>query len=202
MSLFRFDAVFRKGKIKYIAGIDEAGRGPLAGPLTAAAVILPVEWFLENLAESKRLSARRREKYFSFIIREALSYAVVSVCPRTIDRLNIFRATYMAMKRAVHCLSIVPDMLLIDGPHRLDIPLRQASVVHGDRQSAAIASASILAKVHRDRLMMKLDKKYPQYGFARHKGYPTKDHLKNLRLYGPSPVHRKSFSPVKNWKTL
>lgn len=178
-----------------IAGIDEAGRGPLAGPVVAAAVILPENLFLDGLQDSKRLTASDRERLAGEIKACCISWGIGVASPAEIDSINILQATKLAMKRAVAALSVVPDHLLIDAV-QLGSKIPETPVIKGDARSASIAAASVVAKVTRDYIMLKLDKKYPQYGFARHKGYPTRDHYTALQKYGPSPVHRLTFRGV------
>lgn len=178
-----------------IAGVDEVGRGPLAGPVVAAAVILPEKILLPGLNDSKKVSPDRRKTLFLEIISRS-SVGIGTVPEKIIDEINILQATRLAMKQAVLALSRTPTLVLIDGPIRLALPLPQVSIVRGDAQSAAIAAASIVAKVHRDSFMENLDTRRPGYGFAQHKGYPTPDHLEALRLKGPSEFHRMSFRPV------
>ncbi|MEL1134064.1 ribonuclease HII [Desulfitobacterium sp. THU1] len=181
----------------HIAGMDEAGRGPLAGPVVAAACILPAKFNLPGLNDSKKLSESKRERLFQEIKEQALGYAVGSAESAEIDALNILQATKLAMKRAVENLKIRPHFLLIDA---LEIPLKipQKGIIDGDALSASIAAASILAKVSRDHLMDELDTLYPVYGFRKNKGYGTREHLAALRRYGVCPIHRRTFAPVKN----
>ena len=184
---------------RLIAGVDEAGRGPLAGPLLAASVILPApagRLRLEGLADSKALSPRKRLQLFSAICEVAVALGVGIVEPETIDRINVLRATWLAMERAVLQLSPSPEFVLIDGNSGPRLPFRHHLLTRGDSRSASIAAASIVAKVVRDRLMEDLDSAYPGYGFARNKGYGTSEHRARLRELGPSPAHRRSFSPV------
>ncbi len=179
---------------RVICGVDEAGRGPLAGPVYAAAVVLREGQLIEGANDSKKLSEKKREQLFEIILKEAADTCVASVDVETIDRVNILQATYIAMTQAVAGLKIRPDCCLIDGnrrPPQLEIPSR--TIVKGDGASMSIACASILAKVSRDRFMLELDRLYPEYGFARHKGYGTALHIEMLRKYGASPVHRRSF---------
>jgi len=180
-----------------IAGVDEAGRGPLAGPVIAAAVILPKGFQHEILDDSKKLTERKRETIFLELTTDATvlwSFAIVEA--EEIDRLNILRATHEAMRRAIGGLSPVPDHALIDGLPVHPFPIAQTALVGGDGLSLSIAAASVIAKVVRDRVMSKMDDLYPDYGFAQHKGYGTALHLDRLHRYGPCPIHRKSFSPV------
>jgi len=185
-----------------IAGVDEAGRGPLAGPVAAAAVIIPYQEQFERLNDSKLLNPRTRERLFDAIMSRASAVGVGIVPPETIDRINIYQATRLAMKNAVGQLSPPPDFLLIDGPISLDLHVGQRPIVKGDRLSVSIAAASIVAKVTRDRLMKELHEQYPQYGFDEHKGYPTKAHKDAICRYGPSPVHRRCFRGVKEFLPL
>ena len=177
-----------------VAGVDEAGRGPLAGPVCAAAVILPENCEIEGLNDSKKLSEKKREALYDVIIEKALSYDIQLVDNKVIDEINILNATMLAMTNAVNSLSVKPNYVIIDGnkvPKQLEIPADY--VVNGDAKSMSIAAASILAKVTRDRLMLELDKKYPEYEFARHKGYGTKLHQEKLLECGPCEIHRKTF---------
>lgn len=176
-----------------VAGTDEAGRGPLAGPVFAAAVILPEGLEIEGLNDSKKLSEKKRAKLFDVIKNEALSYGIASASVEEIDGLNILNASQLAMRRAVAMLSPVPDVVLIDGNISRGFPMTTETIVKGDSLSMSIAAASVLAKEARDRLLIELDKEYPEYKLALHKGYPTKLHMELVRKYGPSPIHRKSF---------
>jgi Ribonuclease HII len=180
-----------------VAGLDEAGRGPLAGPVMAAAVILPAGFTLDGLTDSKKVPAVRREKFFAFLTshpRVVWSSGLATV--EEIGRLNILRATHLAMARALSALPVPPDHALVDGLPVRGLPVPHTALVGGDALSLSIAAASIIAKVTRDRLMAALDAEYPEYGFARHKGYAVPQHLKALRHHGPCPVHRRSFAPV------
>ncbi|HEY2346473.1 MAG TPA: ribonuclease HII [Xanthomonadaceae bacterium] len=182
---------------RIIAGVDEAGRGPLAGPVVVAAVILDPKRRIRGLGDSKALSATRREELEAAILAKALAHAVVTIDAATIDRLNIFQATMEGMRRALAALHVVPELALVDGnrlPAHLCCPAE--AIVAGDARVKAIGAASILAKVHRDRLMCAFDAEHPGYGFAVHKGYPTPEHLAALRERGPCPIHRRSFAPV------
>jgi ribonuclease HII len=193
----RFEAEAEALGAGRIAGIDEAGRGPLAGPVVAAAVILCSSDPIPGLNDSKLLSEASRERLFTSIHEQADAVAVGVVSPELIDKINILQATRLAMTQAVNGLHPPPDYLLIDGPISLDLDIPQEGIVKGDRQSLSIAAASIVAKVTRDRIMMDLHLKYPVYGFDRHKGYGTKVHREALMRYGPSPVHRMCFKGVK-----
>jgi len=181
----------------WIAGVDEAGRGPLAGPVLAAAVILHPERPIAGLDDSKRLSARRREALFDHILIHAHAWAIGRAEVAEIDHMNILQATLLAMARAVQALPVVPDAVWIDGNQAPVLSMPTRTIIGGDRDAGAISAASILAKVSRDREMTQLAARYPEYGFARHQGYPTAAHLAALRQHGPSPVHRRSFAPVR-----
>ena len=176
-----------------VCGVDEAGAGPLAGPVYAAAVILPRGLTLPYLNDSKKVTPRRREILFDQIREQAIAYAIAWADEKEIDAINILNARMLAMDRAIKMLNPAADFALIDGNRNQGIELQNGMVVHGDARSASIAAASILAKVSRDRFMVELAEQYPQYAFEKHKGYPTKLHYQLLRQYGPSPVHRKTF---------
>lgn len=184
--------LFAKG-ISCVCGVDEAGRGPLAGPVYAAAVILPRGLMLEGLNDSKKLSEKKREQLFAQITEKALAYGIASADEKEIDSLNILNATFLAMNRALEKLSLLFDLALIDGNRSSGIKYPSLCIVGGDGKSASVAAASILAKVSRDRYMRKLAQLYPQYAFEKHKGYGTKLHYEKLREFGPSPVHRQTF---------
>ena len=177
----------------YICGIDEVGRGPLAGPVVAAAVILPKDSYYQYLNDSKKVTEKRRNKLYDEITAEAVSYGIGLVSPDIIDDINILQATYVAMKKAIDALSIRPQMILVDAVHIPDIGIPQVGIVKGDAKSISIAAASIVAKVYRDRLMTEYDALYPEYKFAQNKGYGTKEHMQALHEIGMSPIHRKSF---------
>lgn len=176
-----------------VCGVDEAGRGPLMGPVCAAAVILPPHLDIEGLNDSKKLTEKKREALYSVITEKAVAYSVAYASVEEIDEMNILNAAMLAMKRAIEGLSVKADFALIDGNCQRNIPVPCRTVVGGDAKSPSVAAASVLAKVSRDRLCYELDKQYPQYGFAKHKGYGTKEHMKALYEYGPSPCHRKTF---------
>ena len=176
-----------------VCGVDEAGRGPLAGPVYAAAVILPEGCEIEGLNDSKKISEKKREKLFDVIIEKAVSYSIASVDEKTIDEINILQATYLAMRKAVEGLDVPADYALIDGNRMPALSIDGETIIKGDANSPSIAAASILAKVSRDRYMLELDKKMPQYQFAKHKGYGTKLHYEMLTEYGVSDSHRISF---------
>ena len=178
---------------KIICGVDEAGRGPLAGPVCAAAVILPMGLEIPGLTDSKKLTDQKRRELFPIIKEQAIAYGIGLASHEEIDEINILQATYLAMERALEQLSVRPDIALIDGNRAKDFGLPVRTVVKGDSLSANIAAASILAKVTRDDLMLRLAEQYPEYGFEVHKGYGTKAHYEALRAYGASPIHRRTF---------
>ena len=192
--LWNFEHAAMEEGFSLICGVDEAGRGPLAGPVCAAAVILPPDLELEGLNDSKKLSEKRREALYPLICEQALAYGIAFASEQEIDELNILQATFLAMRRAVGQLGQKPDLALVDGnrePDFGDIPVR--TIIKGDSRSANIAAASILAKVTRDRFMLEQDAAYPQYGCAVHKGYGTQTHYAALHEFGPCPLHRRSF---------
>lgn len=178
---------------RVICGVDEAGRGPLCGPVVAAACILPENCLIEGLNDSKKLTPRKRDQLFDKIRETAIAYCVAEASVEEIDRLNILEADLLAMRRAIDGLSQKPEIALIDGNIARDFQIPAKAVIHGDALSPSIAAASILAKVTRDRLCEDLDRQYPQYGIAKHKGYGTKEHMDALRKFGPSPIHRRQF---------
>lgn len=182
---------------EYICGIDEVGRGPFAGPVMAGAVILPKDCEILYLNDSKKLSAKRREELYEEIREKAVSWAVARVEPERIDEINILQATYEAMREAVSRLDPSPDLLLNDAVTIPGLDMKQVPIIKGDAQSASIAAASIVAKVTRDHMMEEYDSIYPEYGFAKNKGYGSEEHRKALKEYGPTPIHRKSF--IGNW---
>ena len=195
MTLHEFDIEKIKEKnIKVLAGVDEAGRGPLAGPVCAAAVILPDDFYMDEINDSKKLAEKKREKLYDVIIENAVSYSIAFADVEYIEKNNILQATFYAMKQAVEGLSVTPDYVLIDGNRTQGIELPTECVVSGDAKSQSIAAASILAKVTRDRYCMEvLDKNYPEYCFSKHKGYGTKLHTEKLLEFGPCPEHRLTF---------
>jgi ribonuclease HII len=186
------NSYFEKG-IKLICGVDEAGRGPLAGPVCAAAVILPPNLEIPGLNDSKKLSDKKRRELFPIIKEQALAYGIGFADHREIDEINILQATFLAMERALAQLSIKPELALIDGNRQKDFGIPVTTVVQGDSLSASIAAASVLAKVTRDDVMLSMDQEYPQYSFAVHKGYGTKAHYAAITEFGPSPIHRMTF---------
>ena len=183
-------------RCEFIAGVDEAGRGPLAGPVVAAAVILDIE-VPKGLGDSKQKTARQRSQLYTAVLSQALAVGVGVAHVVEIERLNILQATMTAMRRAVENLSIRPDQILVDGKHCPDVNCAATAIVGGDARVSSISAASIVAKVTRDRMMVELDALYPEYGFARHKGYPTAAHLKALERCGVSAIHRRTFAPVR-----
>ena len=190
---YTYEDAARAEGYKIICGVDEAGRGPLMGPVCAAAVILPPHIEIEGVNDSKKLTEKKREALFSVITEKAVAYSVAYASVEEIDELNILNAAMLAMKRAIEGLKVKADFALIDGNCSRNIPVPCKTVVGGDAKSPSIAAASILAKVSRDRLCYELDKQYPQYGFAKHKGYGTKEHMEALKKYGPCPCHRRTF---------
>ena len=182
---------------RFVAGVDEVGRGPLAGPVVAAAVILDPDSPIEGLADSKKLTEKRREALDPIIREQALCWALGRAEPEEIDRINILQASLLAMQRAVAGLATQPDLALVDGNKAPQLPCQIRTIVGGDASEPAISAASIIAKVARDREMVELDDRYPGYGLARHKGYPTKQHMEALQKLGVSEIHRRSFGPVQ-----
>lgn len=197
-ALYKYEYKFQKQGIEYIAGVDEAGRGPLAGPVFVAAVILPIGLYIPKINDSKKISAKVRESIYELLLKEAIAIERSIVDEKTIDRINIYQATINGMYNAILSLKTKPQQVLIDAVplERLDIP--SLSLIKGDAISASIAAASIVAKVERDHMMDEYDKMYPEYGFAQHKGYGTAQHVAALKKYGPCPIHRRSFEPVKS----
>jgi ribonuclease HII len=193
---WKHERAARKQGATYIAGLDEVGRGPLFGPVVAAAVILVKGCRLDGLTDSKKLSEKKREEFEIQIRANAIAWAVAVVDAETIDRINIRQASLLAMRIAVEQLAFSPDYLLIDGCDTIDWHCPQQSIIQGDSISLSIAAASVIAKVHRDRMLVELDTQFPGYGLASHKGYGCPQHLDALARLGPTPLHRKSFSPV------
>ncbi|PLS06534.1 ribonuclease HII [Neobacillus cucumis] len=194
----QYERKIRAQGFSFIAGVDEVGRGPLAGPVVAAAVILPEDFFLAGIDDSKKLTEKKREEFASFIKKEAMAYSVAMIPAEEIDEMNIYEATKKAMKAAVVSLEPKPDFLLIDAM-KLETPYPTESIIKGDAKSISIAAASIVAKVARDELMKELSESYPVYGFQQNMGYGTKEHLQAIKQYGITPYHRKSFAPVKDY---
>ncbi len=199
--MHRYEKKARRKGFRLIVGIDEAGRGPLAGPVVAASVLIGKRLFRERIDDSKLLSPLKRQKAFFEILRHCL-VSVGIVDNADIDEINILNATKRAMEQAVSGMGIKPDCLLIDGNIKLNLPFHQEGIVKGDSKSVSIAAASIIAKVVRDSLMLKFDVVYPQYGFRYHKGYGTKKHVSALKLFGPCPIHRRTFEPVRKSEVL
>ncbi len=197
-SLQDLEGFLRKKGYSFIAGVDEAGRGALAGPVCAAAVILKENFPFEKLKDSKLLTPEKREELFSLIIKEALSYSIVMIDSNEINQIGIFKATFKAMKQAVESLRVSPEIVLVDGPFIIpDFSGVQKAVVKGDSLCPSISAASILAKVARDRFMKELEKRYPHYSFSRHKGYATKLHREEIKKFGLSPIHRSYYPSVR-----
>ncbi len=196
MDIYRHDESFRKSGFQHVAGIDEAGRGPLAGPVVAASVVLPPMKRLDGLRDSKKVPEKERESLFWELLFCSLDIGVGIVDAETIDRINILQATKLAMEIAVGDLTSTPDLLLIDALRLPRVNIEQVSLIKGESKSASISAASIIAKVVRDGIMRDYDRVYPEYGFARHKGYSTKEHMEKIVLHGPCPIHRKSFEKV------
>ncbi len=182
-----------------VAGIDEAGRGPLAGAVYAAAVVFEPGVVIDGINDSKKLTEKKREYLFDVICEKALYYSIVSVDEKTIDKINILESTYLAFSKSIENLPVLPHIALIDGNRAKNIPVDFETVIKGDSLSQSIAAASILAKVSRDRYIVKMDELYPQYGFKKHKGYGTKDHLDAIKQFGPCPIHRLTFKGVKEY---
>ena len=197
-ALYTYEYAARDEGAKTVAGVDEAGRGPLAGPVVVAAVILPFGLFLPGLNDSKKVAPKKRELLYDEILEKAAAVRVSIVDAKTIDRVNIYQATMNGMYESILNLDPKPDKVLIDAVELAKLPMPSLSIIKGDAKSASIAAASIIAKVTRDRMMLKYDAEYPQYGFAQHKGYGTAQHIEALEQYGPCPIHRKSFEPVRS----
>lgn len=193
LDLYEIETALHQKGIGAVCGIDEAGRGPLCGPVAAAAVILPEGLVIEGLNDSKKLSEKKREQLYGIITEKAVCWAVGLASPAEIDELNILKATFLAMRRAIEGLTTVPDYVLVDGNRDPKLGLPTSTIVKGDAKAACIAAASVLAKVTRDRLLDKMDAQYPEYGFAKHKGYPTKAHYAAIAKHGITPEHRRSF---------
>lgn len=198
-NMFEYENSLRKEGHRLIAGVDEAGRGPLAGAVYAAAVIFDEGVYIEGVNDSKKLSEKKREALFDEIISKARCYSIFSADEKIIDEINILNATYRAFEGAINGLSEKPDFVLIDGNRCGNIEIPHKTVVKGDSLSFSIAAASILAKVSRDRYIIEADKLYPEYGFAKHKGYGTKEHREAIQKYGPCPIHRKTFGGVREY---
>ena len=191
--MWEFEHKYAAEGYRYICGVDEAGRGPLAGPVCAAAVILPMDIDIPGLNDSKKLTDKKRRELFPIICEKAIAYGIAFADHKEIDEINILQATYLAMERAISMLSVKPDLALVDGNRSKDFGVPVKTVIHGDSLSASIAAASVLAKVTRDLYMEEMAAKYPEYGFEVHKAYGTKAHYEALRTYGPSEIHRMTF---------
>lgn len=183
--------------LNYICGVDEVGRGPLVGPVVASAVILPKNYFIEGLTDSKKLSKKKRDYFYEVIKQEALAIGIGIVDNKKIDEINILEASRLAMKKAINSLSIKPDIILTDAM-RLDMGIPEEDIIKGDLKSITISAASVIAKVTRDKMMEKLHEKYPMYNFIKNNGYPTKEHIEAIKKYGIIKEHRKSFRPIKD----
>jgi len=196
--LYNYERQFWAKGCEFVAGVDEAGRGPLAGPVSVAAVILPHDLYLPKINDSKKLSAKVRDELYDEIMDKALAVKTALVDAKTIDRVNIYQATINGMYESIFGLAQEPQAVLIDAVKLDNLPMVSESIIKGDAKSASIAAASIIAKVNRDRLMDEYDKQYPEYGFAQHKGYGTAQHIEALKKYGPCPIHRLSFEPIRS----
>ncbi len=199
INLYEFEETLQDQGVELIAGVDEVGRGPIAGPVVVAAVVLPLNSRIKGLNDSKKLSEKKREELYKIIMKEALCVKVVFLNEKIVDELNIYQATKKGMIEAINGLEIKPQHVLIDAMQITELEVPNTPIIHGDARSATIAAASIVAKVQRDNFMAKMDFKYPNYGFKRHKGYCTKEHMLNLEKYGPCPIHRKTFYPVTKY---
>lgn len=199
MDLWRYERELYDSGVKYIAGVDEVGRGPLIGPVVAACCVLPADFVLDGLTDSKKLSEKKRDIFYDCIIEHAIAYGIGIITPEEIDEVNIYEATKRAMYQAIKEVEthIPLDHILIDAmPLDLDVP--STSIIKGDMKSISIAAASVIAKVTRDKMMYELDKKYPEYGYAKHKGYPTKKHVEAMNQYGLIEGYRKTYGPVRD----
>lgn len=196
IDLYQYENELYDKGINYIAGVDEVGRGPLIGPVVTACVILPRDFKCDGLTDSKKLSEKKREEYFDYIMEHALSVSVGMMSEKVIDEVNIYEATKLAMYEAINNSKIKPEHVLIDAMKLENLDMPSTSIIKGDAKSISIAAASVIAKVTRDRMMVELDLKYPMYGFKKHKGYPTKQHVEAIEKYGILDNHRKTFKPV------
>jgi ribonuclease HII len=198
VNLFLFDKKYLKKNFNGIAGIDEVGRGTIAGPVTAAAVIFPKNCHINGVNDSKKISAKKRKELSVEIKQKALSFSCISIDNVIIEKINILQASLLAMKKAILSLGLKPDICLIDGINRIeDLSICQDIIIGGDGKSASIAAASILAKTIRDEIMIDYSKLYPHYNFEKHKGYPTEEHIKAIKKFGICPIHRRTFTPIK-----
>ena len=199
LNLYEYEeALYDQGN-QVICGVDEAGRGPLAGPVVVAACILPPFLRIEGINDSKQLTAKKREELFKIIVKNAVAYQIVFVSEADVDLLNIYQATKKGMLEVIRGLEVTPDHVLIDAMPLGELKIPHTSIIHGDARCASVAAASILAKVTRDEFMEKMDVKYPNYGFKKNKGYGTKAHMEALEKYGPCPIHRKTYAPVSKY---
>ena len=198
VDLLKYEKELYEIGITLIGGVDEVGRGPLVGPVVAACVILPVNYELPGLDDSKKISEKKRNQFYDIIMRDAISVGVGIVGPEKIDEINILEASRLAMKIAIENLSVKPEFILSDAMKLTNIDIPYQDIIHGDALSLSIAAGSVIAKVTRDRMMYELDKEYPEYGFAKHKGYPTKAHLENLAKYGVLAIYRFTYKPVSD----
>lgn len=196
INLYMYEKELWNQGINYVAGMDEVGRGPLIGPVVTACVILPKDFELKGLTDSKKLSEKKREEYYDYIMEHALSVGIGMMDEKIIDKVNIYEATKLAMYQAVENSSITPEHILIDAMKLEKLKMPSTSIIKGDAKSISIAAASVIAKVTRDRMMIKLDQKYPMYGFKSHKGYPTKKHIEAIEQYGLIDGYRKTFKPI------
>ena len=198
--LYKYEKKLWDSGLKYVAGVDEVGRGPLIGPVVTACVVLDKDFKLDGLTDSKKLTEKKREQYYEYIINNCIAYGVGECSPTEIDKHNILEATKIAMKKAIDSVNekIKLDYVLIDGNMKFDFSYNYESIVKGDSKSISIAAASVVAKVTRDRMLIELDKKYPEYGFKSHKGYPTKKHIEAIYKYGLIPGYRKTFKPISD----
>ena len=196
--LYKYEKELWNTNLNYIGGVDEVGRGPLVGPVVTACVILPKDFKLDGLTDSKKLTEKKREEFYDYIINNCVAYAIGQCSPEEIDKFNILEATKIAMKRAIDSVNtqIKLDYILIDGNMKFNLDIPYMSIVKGDSKSISIAAASVVAKVTRDRILIELDKKYPMYGYKDHKGYPTKKHIEAIYKYGLIDGYRKTFKPV------
>ena len=201
VNLYRYEEELEDNGLQYIAGVDEVGRGPLAGPVVVAAVIMPINLRLKGINDSKKLSEKKRKELYKVILKEALAINVAFIDEKQVDELNIYEATKKGMLEAVAGLEITPEHVLIDAMPLNELQIPHTSIIHGDATSASIGAASIVAKVVRDEYMEKMDFKYPNYGFKHHKGYCTKEHVEALEKFGPCEIHRRSFAPVSKYFT-
>ncbi len=196
MDLYQYEKQLWNNGIDYVAGMDEVGRGPLIGPVVTACVILPKDFVLEGLTDSKKLSEKKREEFYDYIVEHALSIGIGMMDEKVIDEVNIYEATKLAMYQAVANNKIKPQHILIDAMKLEKLEMPSTSIIKGDAKSISIAAASVIAKVTRDRMMIELDRKYPMYGFKSHKGYPTKKHIEAIQKYGLIDGYRKTFKPI------